>query len=260
MSDFEEEEEEVEEEEEEEEEVEAVPALGDGVAGVVLNEATMDDIGPVRNRYRRVGDPKGEAVGKIRRKATQNERASKRYKKQKETAESAAEGFNKVAIVLCGDGVTTGGYLNSRSKFSVKGRPIQKTPKKEINKIYGGENKVSGMEDIVIHQDVMPKYRIGQDTPKGKVKSKPMSPNKSARIGLKSMFPGEINKAIGIRLANKAVNMLNQFESKLAEQWDCAPTPHQIRAAMLLAILNAQENWNLPENERKPVCKDYKAP
>ena len=61
-------------------------------------------------------------------------------------------------------------------------------------------------------------------------------------------------------MGNKAVNMLNQFESELAEQWDCAPTPHQIRAAMLLAILNAQENWNLPENERKPVCKDYKAP
>ena len=224
------------------------------------DEATMDDIGPIRNRYRRVGDPKGEDVGKIRKKASQNQRASKKYKKEKETAESAAEGFNNVAIVLCGEGVTTGGYLNSRSKFSVKGRPIQKTPKKEINKIYGGENKVSGMEDIVVHEDVMPKYKVGDDIPKGKAKSKPLCPEKSARIGLKSMFPEEINKAIGLRLANKAVNMLNQFEAELAEQWDCAPTAHQIRAAMLLAILNAQENRNLPEGQRHPVCKDYKLP
>lgn len=244
------------EEEEPMEEEPAVPALGGGV----VDEATMDDVGPIRNRYRRVGDPKGEEVGKIRKKASQNERASKKYKKEKETAESAAEGFNQVATVLCGEGVTTGGYLNSRSKYSVKGRPIQKTPKKEIDKIYGGHVKVQGMEDIVVHKDVMPKYKVGDNVPKGKVKSKPLSAEKSARIGLKSMFPGEINKAIGLRLANKAVNMLNQFEAELAEQWDQAPTPHQTRAAILLAILNAQENRNLEESKRHPVCKDFKLP
>ena len=48
----------------EEEEVEAVLALGDGVAGVVLDEATMDDIGRIRNRYSIVVSeiPKGKRL------------------------------------------------------------------------------------------------------------------------------------------------------------------------------------------------------
>lgn len=249
--------------ESEEEEEEQLPELGVAVGGGeddVVDEATMDDIGPVRNRYKRVGDPKGEDVGKIRRKASQNVRASKRHKKQRDTAEAAAEGFNNVAKIICGEGVTAGGYLNSRSKYSVKGRPIQKTPKKEINKIYGGPVKVQGMEDIATHDDVMPKYRVGEGIAKGKVKSKPLPALKSAKIGLKSMFPHEINKTTGLRLANKGVNMLNQFEADLAEQWDQPPTVDQTRAAILLAILNASENRNLEESKRHPVCKDFKLP
>ena len=220
----------------------------------------------IRSCNRGPGNIVGEDARKTRQSLSQTQTHSKKRKAKLAVGDTCTEGLVNITKEIAGNGGVKGAYVSKRHKFGPKGRPIPPSKQAKLDGTFGDQAEAA--EDLA--KLAMPKYNVGPGNDVGTY----LSPQKftykqSALIGLKGDLRGPISDNRSFRLANLGVNMLNQFQLELHneynERWVAAgsvgdapnaPTNDEIKAAIQQSLILAWENRNQPVALRRGVNKD----
>lgn len=198
---------------------------------------------------------------------TQN--SAKKHKIERDAAGLCGSSMVVCAKVVGGTGLVNAGYLYGRNGMGPRGRPIGEQTSFAIDKVFGPQAQAA--EQLVRHNQVLPKYNIGPQVEIGTNNSpRKFDEVQCVAIGLKNSLRGPLDVNRALRIADMGVNIINQVEAELTNQYQqdwirggmngnppAAPTEDEIKSAAQLAILLAWNNRNRPQGGRKPANRDY---
>ncbi len=203
------------------------------------------------------GEMDAREAGIARNQVSNLQTSIKKRKVREITTEKVARKTVKLMRFVGGNGLANAGYIVNRNNFSQKGCPIG--PKKEEARraIY----KEEANEQEALALEIMPKYKVTNNSKRGKNNSPPMDMLKSLQAGFRAELQDMvIGPNRGINMAALGVKFVNAMQDKLQK---CKPdgdvvTEEETLAACHLSLLNAF-TCNLDEGSAKnfdPVNND----
>ena len=224
-----------------------------------MQMASPDSKEYVSSEHRGPGPLDPSEAKRVCQQASQHETHAKKQKIALDAVTSGVKVGMASVEAIGGKGLVAGFYYSSRHRYGKKGKEIPDSTKAALATVFGDDWE-NVLESSL--RGVVPKYDPNRaDTVVGTNLSPAcMSPQDAVKTGLKSVLRNAVNRNIGMRISEAAVNLRQMVMTELARTHvvtdSVPPTEDEILAAMTLAIQYSRHNLQVADpEERIPVNK-----